>query len=353
VCAGGGSTAAAEAPSCTADAIGADTGLLLRPEVICSAGFAMGMLAPSANGGAASSCTSIDSCAYPQVFHVTTSGWVHDGVHARVCAEQIGVYFMSPQTAATFAPVCNTATWPAPEVVQEGATGAAVMYVQIALVNAGYAESVDGSFGSGTTAAVRSFQSTHGLEATGVVGPETHALLGTGPNPPPLTPGEPPACDAATISADTGLAVTAVRGCVAGWAQGLLSTTCTSTEPGVECEDADVFHVTEQGWAYDGTMYAYCAEHLADRTGMSIYTAVELTPACAEIVLPPRSNILPGGRGEQVMQLQIALVAAGYPIAVDGTYGPRTEAAVRDFQQRHGLEVDGIAGPQTRTALSI
>lgn len=38
-------------------------------------------------------------------------------------------------------------------------------------------------------------------------------------------------------------------------------------------------------------------------------------------------------------------------LAVDGIAGPRTRAAVRDFQRRTGLQVDGIVGPQTEAAL--
>ena len=65
----------------------------------------------------------------------------------------------------------------------------------------------------------------------------------------------------------------------------------------------------------------------------------------ATIRLPQRTNTTPGSTEAAVEQLQIALVALGYPLVVDGEFGPRTEAAVRDFQQRNGLAVDGIAGP--------
>jgi peptidoglycan hydrolase-like protein with peptidoglycan-binding domain len=36
---------------------------------------------------------------------------------------------------------------------------------------------------------------------------------------------------------------------------------------------------------------------------------------------------------------------------VDGIFGPKTEAAVRGFQQNDNLSVDGIVGRQTWTAL--
>lgn len=52
--------------------------------------------------------------------------------------------------------------------------------------------------------------------------------------------------------------------------------------------------------------------------------------------------------------IQRALTALGFgPGPVDGIVGPRTRAAVVDFQKSHGLVPDGIVGPNTRGALRI
>lgn len=60
-----------------------------------------------------------------------------------------------------------------------------------------------------------------------------------------------------------------------------------------------------------------------------------------------------GSKGEGVRELQTLLVKADADpkIRVDGDFGGQTESAVRNFQGKAGLLIDGKAGPQTLTAL--
>jgi peptidoglycan hydrolase-like protein with peptidoglycan-binding domain len=51
------------------------------------------------------------------------------------------------------------------------------------------------------------------------------------------------------------------------------------------------------------------------------------------------------------LQFMLNFVAGVEDLDVDGIFGPRTEAAVRGFQQNENLSVDGIVGRQTWTAL--
>jgi len=61
-----------------------------------------------------------------------------------------------------------------------------------------------------------------------------------------------------------------------------------------------------------------------------------------------------GSRGEAVEELQKKLAGKGInPGPVDGIFGPKTEEALKRFQEREGLDVDGIAGSNTFTALGM
>src|SRR4051794_520572 len=67
----------------------------------------------------------------------------------------------------------------------------------------------------------------------------------------------------------------------------------------------------------------------------------------------PTLLLRPGATGDAVRDVQHRLHHAGLDLAGDpaGVYGPATEHAVRAFQERRGLRVDGICGPQTWSSL--
>ncbi len=61
-----------------------------------------------------------------------------------------------------------------------------------------------------------------------------------------------------------------------------------------------------------------------------------------------------GSRGTEVRTIQEKLKRWGYYSgSVDGIYGSQTVSAVKSFQKKNGLTVDGIAGTQTLKAMGI
>ncbi len=58
-----------------------------------------------------------------------------------------------------------------------------------------------------------------------------------------------------------------------------------------------------------------------------------------------------GSRGREVIKIQHLLALQNQFLKLDGIFGPRTEQAVEEFQQRARIVQDGIVGPQTWTAL--
>ena len=61
-----------------------------------------------------------------------------------------------------------------------------------------------------------------------------------------------------------------------------------------------------------------------------------------------------GSRGDEVKQIQTKLKRWGYYTGlIDGVYGSQTLKAVKWFQSKNGLTVDGVAGPKTLQAMGI
>lgn len=69
-------------------------------------------------------------------------------------------------------------------------------------------------------------------------------------------------------------------------------------------------------------------------------------------ILPSAMPVIrEGSKGEYVRIAQGRLVVKGYPLKVDGEFGPKTKETVKQFQLDHRLKVDGIIGSKTWTEL--
>ncbi len=65
----------------------------------------------------------------------------------------------------------------------------------------------------------------------------------------------------------------------------------------------------------------------------------------------PTTTVLYGNVGSNVAWVQAVLYQLGYNIVIDGSFGPATQEAVKNFQSDNSLDVDGSVGPITRKAL--
>jgi N-acetylmuramoyl-L-alanine amidase len=62
----------------------------------------------------------------------------------------------------------------------------------------------------------------------------------------------------------------------------------------------------------------------------------------------------PNQRGDDVAALQTALAHLGFDAGkIDGIFGPRTDAALRELQSNLGVTVDGLCGPDTVRLIAL
>jgi hypothetical protein len=102
-----------------------------------------------------------------------------------------------------------------------------------------------------------------------------------------------------------------------------------------------------------------------ERTGQVATTATSTPPPDAQIptgaddqaeffrTLAFSGEMVITSKGDAVKAIQWALTEAGFPAAIDGNFGSKTEAAVKGFQTAKSLGVDGRVGAKTWSALGL
>jgi peptidoglycan hydrolase-like protein with peptidoglycan-binding domain len=97
------------------------------------------------------------------------------------------------------------------------------------------------------------------------------------------------------------------------------------------------------------TAPAAAADQGLSPSSVAAPTSAAATPttAAGRVVSSPSDSVGLGDSGSGVKQIQTALNAHGYKVTVDGSFGPKTEQAVKGFQAARGLKQDGVVGNAT------
>ena len=205
-----------------------------------------------------------------------------------------------------------------------------------------YTGKVDGIYGSGTIAAVKAFQKANSLTVDGAVGAVTLAKLDSSDavskadadrdtestTRPILRPGDKEAAktkyikEVQTILQSKGLYTGAVDGIYSG-----------------EIVTAVRVFQQQNNLTIDGRVGANTWKVLLGGT---------VTP-----VTPTRPSVLrPGDKSSYVTELQQQLISLGYStVTANGTYDAATTSAVKAFQRKYALDIDGKVGPKTRAKI--
>ena len=217
-------------------------------------------------------------------------------------------------------------------VIQRGSKGAAVVALQRAL-----GLTADGSFGPGTEAKVKAYQSSKGISPTGVVAASTwKALMGTAPASPTTSP---LAAYANTVLSrgSTGPAVVALQKALAITADG-------SFGPGTEAKVKS--YQSTKGISPTGVVAAstWAALMGQSSTGTPTTTTPPAPSATSTEFTAYKSTVLrTGSKGAAVKVLQAGVGG----LAVDGSFGQATAAGVIAFQKLVGLSATGVVDRAT------
>ncbi|MCL1795798.1 MAG: peptidoglycan-binding protein [Clostridia bacterium] len=268
----------------------------------------------------------------------------------------------APPTPVVTAPPVSTRTPPSDGSLRRGDNGQAVRDLQQKLKNLGYyTGSVDGDFGAGTESALKAFQSANGLASDGVAGSRTMSALNSSNAKPKATASTAYATNRPTPNSYTpstpnkyrylqmGSSGTEVRKLQERLRELGYYNGSVNGSFGADTEAAVIAFQQRNGLWADGVAGEDTQNMLFSNSALANKKSEAYTPA--NVTYGYRS-LRTGMTGDDVRQLQMRLTDLYYYAkAVDSTYSQATEQAVRGFQQRNGLTVDGVAGSDTQAKL--
>jgi peptidoglycan hydrolase-like protein with peptidoglycan-binding domain len=216
--------------------------------------------------------------------------------------------------------------------------GHEVRNLQIELNKFGANLDVDGKFGPKTDAAVKQFQLSKGLKVDGKVGPHTFGAL-IGPKVSIGTKGSG-----------------GIQKHFPGLAVGHRKVGAT-TRPSTRISESMIKK------HFPGLAVGHRKVRVRTRSQTRVHQSAvgDLVPGLADVNRKVKLGTWRSSTGAKVIQigmkgsgvagLQNSLNKFGANLDVDGKFGPKTDAAVKQFQLSKGLKVDGIVGPKTWKAL--
>lgn len=232
--------------------------------------------------------------------------------------------------------------------LREGNTGSAVRSLQQNLKTLGYyTGSVDGDYGSGTTAAVTAFQQSSGLKADGIAGKATLNAIYVA-----LNGGSSGGSSSGSSSSPDNYGKTASSNGYTTITTGSSSSNVTALQSALQA--TGYYSGSVDGSYGSGTEAAVEAYQRAAGlrvTGMAGPTTQRLLYGGTS-ESGSYSKLDVGSTGSAVKRLQYALYELKYYDGdISGTYDTVTQNAVMVFQELNGLAIDGVAGQQTQQKL--
>lgn len=242
----------------------------------------------------------------------------------------------------------------------QGDPNAMVKMLQARLSQLGYKADPDGRFGPVTVEALKAFQKATGLEETGQLDDSTVETLR---NPPTNTDGsmrtttQVDAEAAAAAGPTKKKAAASSAGTTATGGGSGVGSGSAAGDTGSAGKGGATTTTTTKTTAPDGTTTTKTVKTTTSGGSTAKAGSSASKPAAsggkassASSGLIRRGDGMTGKADSKVEKLQTDLAALGFDLGeggVDGRFGEGTEAAVRAFQKKNGLRVDGVAGPQT------